>query len=417
MIDRPRAVGIRIAVLAWLAMAALTLMPHPEQVAQAAATPVTCLLCGQFGTVDVFLNVLLFLPLGLGLALAGFSARRTVALCALTTLLIELLQMKAVPGRDASLSDLLSNTLGGAVGAFLAGRWRMFLQPTREQARHLALAWGLILIATWAGTAWALGLALPTGSRWYGGWAPEFDNFQRFLGRPLLITAGGQALLPGPTLDQHQVEDAINADPVLRFSAVLAAPPRGLAPIGAIVDGTHEEVMLVGQDGSDLVFRARMRAAILRLRAPEAFLPGGLAGGPGDTATASGGISGAAFELTATVNGHTLARRTPLNASWGWMLVSPAEARLTRLAAVTTAAWIAGLLGILAYWSLAAGGKGIAVVATTALLLLVGIPHAAGFDPAGASDWLAALAGVGLGAVAAGLAGGHHAEATHEEPL
>lgn len=397
MADRPRAIGLRIAVASWLAIAALTLMPHPEDVAEAAATPLTCLLCGQFATVDVLLNILLFLPLGLGLVLAGFSPRRAVLLCGITTLLIELLQMKVIPGRDASLSDLVSNTLGGAAGASLAAHWRWIVFPTADQARRLALGWAVGMVAVWAGTAWALGLALPQDGRWFGGWAPEFDNFQQFLGKPLLVRAGGEPLLPGPALDQHRLEDALNAQPSMSISALLAAPPRGLAPIGVIVDAAHDEVLLLGQDGEDLVFRMRMRAAILRLRAPQAVLAGGFRGGPGDTADATASLTDSRFELRSAVNGRTASRSIPLDPAWGWMLVSPIEARLDRLAELGTGVWIAGLFGVLTFWAAMADGKAIAVIAGTALVLFAGVPLAAGFPLPGIPDWLAALAGTLLG--------------------
>ena len=45
-----------------------------------AGTPVYCIVCGDTGSVDFFLNILLFVPLGLGLALAGFSWRRALLL-------------------------------------------------------------------------------------------------------------------------------------------------------------------------------------------------------------------------------------------------------------------------------------------------------------------------------------------------
>ncbi|HET7241044.1 MAG TPA: VanZ family protein, partial [Gemmatimonadales bacterium] len=61
---------------------------------------------------DVFLNLLLFVPLGAGLRLAGWRWRSVVLGAALVSFTVELLQYTVVTGRDASLSDLLTNTTG-----------------------------------------------------------------------------------------------------------------------------------------------------------------------------------------------------------------------------------------------------------------------------------------------------------------
>jgi len=401
MSRRQRQIGYRLAFAGLTLIAALTLLPQPEEAARAAATPITCILCGDLGSVDFLLNVLLFVPLGAGLHLAGFSWRRTVVLAGLLTGLIELLQMEVIAGRDASLGDVLANTLGGGLGAILAARWREILFPTEGRARRLALAYALGLVWIWAGTAWALGPALPQGVRWYGAWAPEFDNFERFAGTPLLVTAGGEPLLPGPALDQRRLDDAVTANPALAFRAVLAGPTRGLAPIGVIVDEWHRDVLFIGQDAGDLSFGLRMRAAIVKLRNPMAVLHGGLAGSSGDTVEANGALREGAFELSARDGARLLSLRLPLSASWGWSLVTPWAAGYGREMYLLTALWIGGLVGALAYWSALSGRAGLFIVPVTVGGMLAVVPYAAGFPPAHWSEWVAALAGILLGSAAA----------------
>jgi len=378
-----------------------------------AATPISCVVCGDLGTVDILLNIALFVPLGFGLRLAGFSWRRAVVLSALTTLLVELLQMEVIPGRDASLSDVLTNTLGGAVGAWLGTHWRRLALPSPTAARRLALGWSVGLAWVWAGTAWSLAPAFQQGIRWYGAWAPDFDNFRRFPGRPLLVTAGGEVVLPGLQVDQRRFEDAINARPEMTFEAILAGPPDGLAPIGAIVDASHAEIMLIGQDRSDLVFRLRMRAALVRLRTPAAVLPGALAGRTGDSAIGSAALREGTLRLAAEVSGREASRTIPLNAGWGWMLVSPWDARLDGWARIATSVWIAGLLGVLAFWASSAGGKTIAVVPATAVILFIIVPRAASFPSVTLPDWIAALVGSLAGA---GLAVATRSRRTQQAP-
>ena len=110
---RQRRLGYWLATAGLAFIFVLTLSPYPEAAARAASTPLTCIVCGDRGGVDVLLNILLFLPLGFGLALADFSWRRVLILALLLSFSIELLQMKAIAGRDASLGDVLTNTFGG----------------------------------------------------------------------------------------------------------------------------------------------------------------------------------------------------------------------------------------------------------------------------------------------------------------
>lgn len=78
---------------------------------------------GKAGPVDAFLNVLLFIPYGLGLA-AQINARRralaTVAIAfatgALLSYVIEFLQLY-VPQRDSGWNDVITNSIGALIGA------------------------------------------------------------------------------------------------------------------------------------------------------------------------------------------------------------------------------------------------------------------------------------------------------------
>ncbi len=396
-----RRLGYYLAIGGLICIGLLTLGPQPEAVARAAATPLTCILCGDLGGVDFLLNVLLFVPLGLGLALAGFSWRRAVVLAALTTLGVELLQMKLVAGRDASLGDLIANTLGGGLGILIAAYWRQLVFPSAATARRHALAYALLLGWVWAGTAWALGPTSPRGGVWFGQWAPDLSNFNRFVGTPLWLSAGEEPLPPGPALDQARLEDAITARPAIAFSAVLGIPPGRLAPIGAIVDTREGEILLIGQDRKDLAFRVRMRASILKLRMPTVLLRNGMSGQPGDTVVAEGALRDGAFKLRSQIHGVERTRILPLSASWGWSLVTPWTAMLGEGVGALTAAWIAGLVAVLVYWSRLAGGVSVALPPVTILLLLGAIPRAAGFPSVAGGEWVAALAGIVVGLLAA----------------
>lgn len=398
---REHRVGSRLATGGILLIAALTLMPTPEEAGRAAATPAYCILCGDTGSVDFLLNILLFVPLGLGLRLAGISWRRTLLLAALLSCGIELLQMKVIAGRDASLGDVLANSAGGGLGALLGAEWRHLVLPTGGLARRLAVGCALLLIALWCGTAWALGPDLPRAGQWFGASAPKLENFDQFLGEPLVVTAGRELLPTGPLSDQGRMSATLGAEPVMAFRAVLAGATRGLAPIGLIVDDEEGDVLLLGQDRSDLAFEVRMRATRLKLRNPRVTLRDGLAEVPGDTVEAQGTVRHGAFELTSRNGDRVRVRHLPLSASWGWDLVVPWEPVLGPGVHALTALWVAGLVALLGYWSLLGGGFTVAILPVTTGILLGGVPWAAGFPPAHWSEWVAAAVGIAIGSLLA----------------
>lgn len=413
---RQRRIGSRLALGGILLICALTLMPTPEEAGRAAATPVYCILCGDTGSVDFFLNILLFIPLGLGLRLAGFSWRRTVVLAALLSCGIELLQMKAIAGRDASLGDILANTTGGGLGAVVGSEWRKLVLPTAHMARRLAAAWALTIVGAWCVTAWALGPSLPREGQWFGASAPELGNFDRFPGKPIAVVAGGEPLLTGPLFDQAQLRESLAAGPAISFRAVLAGPTRALAPIGLIVDDQVGDVILIGQEGRDLAFELRMRASLLKLRNPRVTLPDGLAGVPGDTLDAQGALRRGAFELISRNGDRVRTRHLPLSASWGWNLVVPWDPVLGTGAHALTALWIAGLLALLGYWSSLGGASTLGAIPLTTGILLGVVPWAAGFPPAHWSEWAAALFGTVVGLAGARFVRGSRAPIEDEHP-
>src|SRR6185437_1847814 len=96
--------------------------------------PSLCILCGDMAVQDIILNVILFVPFGAGIRLAGVRRRRAIVMVFCLTAAIELLQMHVIHGRDSSLGDVITNTLGGALGLVLADSWRVWVFPTPKQA-------------------------------------------------------------------------------------------------------------------------------------------------------------------------------------------------------------------------------------------------------------------------------------------
>src|SRR5918994_1364947 len=148
-----RRCGQLLALAVQIGLGAAMPLPLPLQTAAAALTPLGCLVCGDYGGAEVVLNLLLFLPFALGLRLLGLSIPAVVVVGALFSLLIECLQLTVIPGRDASLSDLLTNTIGSWIGAILASRPALFFTPTKREAIRLTTAGGILWLTVQAGTA------------------------------------------------------------------------------------------------------------------------------------------------------------------------------------------------------------------------------------------------------------------------
>lgn len=393
--------GYRMALAGVAFIALMTLMPDPNGAGEAAATPLYCVVCGSLGGVDVLLNVSLFVPLGVGLGLAGFSWRRALVLAGILSFGIELLQMKVIPGRDASLGDLLMNSAGGLIGALAGTYWRRIVAPPPHEARRLALAFAMALLCIWMVTAWSFTPRLPVSAPWYGQWAPDLGNYESFPGRVLQLSAGGEPLLPGKAINQARIKDALAANPSMAFRAVLGPRPSRLAPVGAIYDEWQRQVILLGQDRNDLAFRMSLKGSGLRLRVPTVLLADGMAGSDGDTVEASGALRDGTFELSSRIDGAMRIRHLPLSPSWGWSLIMPWDSVLGQATGTLTALWILGLIALVSYYGALGGRAGLAVAPATALLLLAAVPYSAGFPAVHWSEWAAGVAGILLGFVTA----------------
>jgi hypothetical protein len=190
-----RAAGLLITTLSVVVIATLTLMP---QGAARAGVGHWCVVCGTASAADVFANVLLFGPLGVGLGLLGVPWWRATLLSAAFSFAIETTQFLAVPGRYASLSDLVTNTLGGSLAAFVTLRRGFWFRPRPAVARGFALLSALTFVgALWVGAfllyrpddplPWSpthsrFPPLMPYGASSFGGW---------FAGRVQRATVGG----------------------------------------------------------------------------------------------------------------------------------------------------------------------------------------------------------------------------------
>ncbi|MGH7628988.1 MAG: VanZ family protein, partial [Gemmatimonadales bacterium] len=321
------------------------------------------------------------------------------------SLAIELIQL-LVPGRDPSLSDLLTNTVGAFLGALLGLRWRAIALPSPAGARWLVAGFGGLWLAQVAGTAYAVHPALPASIYW-GQLAPELGQFERFEGE--VIAAGvGPVRLPSAQLrNSADVRQLLLEGQPLWADALPGPPTAGLAPVVSIFDGEQREIALVGRWGDDLVYRLRTRAFDLRLRPPAVRLADGFAPGETGAMVVEGRLSrGPLSFIVAIDSGITGKQVVPMSAQWGWSLLLPFDYAHGRGSGWLTAVWLTGWMLPLGWWAgRASPWSGLLAAIAVLLLGLIVIPSSAGLPVGWSTETVPALGALAVGGWLARSAG------------
>ena len=314
---------------------------------------------GSLGGVDAILNVLLFIPLGVGLELCGVPTRRALLTMGFLSLLIETAQLLVIPGRDATLGDVLTNILGGALG-FAASRYRLvLLRPSLRTAGSLVAAWAAIWVAIQTISSFALAPSIPE-SQYYGQLARSLGNLAVFQGR-VVVASIDEIVIPNTAIAQsREVRRRLLNGATVSIRVVSAGPTPGIAPIVRVADSKGREILLLAQDGLDLLFTIHSGAATLRLRPPVFALPQLFPTGvvksevkAADTVGVRGRYLSREVRMTGTTGADTNGSRIPITASLGWTLVLPSQwfIRGTRVEVVISWIWIVVLMVPLGYWT------------------------------------------------------------------
>ncbi len=393
---------------AWLGLAGAlgliglaTLIPHPEQAALSRSTPLGCLVCGELGGVDVVLNLALFVPLGIALDRLGLTVLRCVVVALTTSLAIELAQATLVAGRDPSLSDLVTNSAGGWIGALAGAGFGRLWRPEQGLAERLALGaaagWLLLL----AGTAWAV-LPAPPGPALAIVEAPRLPLVDTFAGR----------------IESVQVTGTIAARSLtVHASARLDGWTDHLAPAVDLLGPRRIVAARLGQLGQKVTFGLRSNASRVRLRPPLVKVYRALPPAGGQRVELSGGMRGPLLWARAEAEGHVEAAELPLTPGLGWLLLLPLTFYpFDYWPELTTAAWVALPLLLVGFWAgrRAAWARMTAphaatVVAGAGLLLAIGLsllPVLFGLAAEGWVTWAACAAALAAGWIAGRYAPG-----------
>jgi hypothetical protein len=404
--------GLLITIASLIAIGSATLLPQSSP----AVGSIFCLVCGTTGAVSAILNVFLFVPLGVGLAACGVPGKRALIGMAALSVLIETAQFFVIPGRYSTIGDVVTNSLGGALGFAICRYATSWLRPPPRTAIALSVSWSALWLAIQMVSAFGFSPAIPE-SEYYGQIAPLLGDFEQFRGR-VLDARIGEVTVPNARFpNSHNVRELLLHGATVTTSVAPGPQTTGIAPIVRVADAHEREIVLVAQSGDDLLFGVRVGAAVLRLRAPIFAMPDVFAtspdqnGHPADTVKATGAYSAREVWMHArSVTARN--RRIPVVASLGWTMFLPFEWFIegTRTELVVSAIWLAGLLFPIGYWGagvvgsprasdasrirMTAGAIALAVI----YVGLVMIPRAFGVSNATPSEWLAALTGVISGA-------------------
>jgi hypothetical protein len=406
--------GVVLSALVLTIVLVATLTPA------SASTPTAdfwCVACGEFGGLDVFNNVVMFVPLGFAFALATDRRWRSILACVAVTTFVESMQIRLVQGRDSSLSDLLANSLGGMIGVELALRRVLLLRPRCRAASVLAIAGaaGFALVMTLASLGFRAA-SIPR-SLWVQ-WTPDRAGFEPFTGELLDFNLDSIDLPRG-----FYPPKSLGVDRVLRgvWHATVDVNTAGLKPRRSVIARIAEEwtvIVSIEQYGWDLACQQKTRSGDMRFRSPKIAIR--------DAVAPPTGSSPARVRFTCSRQGDLLIASTAdrqevvrLSPSLGWLFVSPINITVPSYYVLVSAIWLAALAFPAGYWIRCAAESDLAsahgglprrarYVAIGALAVsfwmgLLLVPWLAGTAPGSWWEWASAAAGALAGAVSARL--------------
>lgn len=392
-----RSLGSRAARALIFVAAALVLVAtlYPLE-PTAGGGDIGCLICGERGLADAIINVILFMPLGAAAALTGRSTLAALALGAALSGSVEFAQMTLIPGRDASIGDLVFNTAGAAAGVAVVKTSWWWLAADRVRGSRLSLVAAVFATAVIAGTGLLLVPAPPDGT-YFVMWTPVLRHLDRYNAPVRSVTIGERPFPPGRIAEPSHVRELLRAGAPIRVGAVAAARTSRQAAMFAIYDDLKREVVLIGPDQDDLVFRVRMRSSSVWLDQPNLRVVGGW----------RNLVPGSEFTVTA----RRLGRRycvgfgpqppchSGFSAGMGWALLFHIEHSPVWLESALSILWL-GILGFpVGFWARRRWESLCALSVFAAALVVV--PSWVGLLPTPAHYVLSGIAAVALGVVSA----------------
>ena len=384
--------SIRVALAVVLGgILAVTLFPASGEATQSLRW---CEACGERGVAHVLVNIILFVPFGALLALAGVPRRWNWLSGGLLSSLIECGQV-FIPGRIASIDDVLSNTTGTILGSLMAIAVLGWLRRSARPATAAALAPAAAVVLAVAATGWLLGPQFPRDIDYYVQWAPALGDVETYCGRVLRAELGSVAVPPGRLPDTPRVRSLLIAGAALRVQVVAGPPVRRLATVFGVNDGVHD-VVLFGLDRNDFVLRYLTRAYAWGLEQPDLRLRGAA-----HTLAPGATLKLAMWRKRGQLCLRFNARRTchlGFTPGRGWAILTYPEGFPEWLQGLMDVSWIGGLLFLVGFVS-RGDRKALLVGGGVSLLGLAVLPPLVGLLNTPPLEFLAAVTGQAAGAV------------------
>ena len=331
---------------------------------------------------ELLQNLILFVPLGIGLVLAGVSLVPAIVIGALLSFGVEFAQ-QWIPGRDPSVADIACNTISAAIGAGLVRLAPRWLTVSPERSGWHALGAAILAVLVWLGTAAALQPTFgPSPYRVIK--TPSFRNWVDYRGDVQEARMDGGKMYVKATFP--------------------SSPPHRLSALAAVLNAHDEWGTTLAIAEHDLLMRYDTPARKLTLAQPDLRWEHVLDKiAPGETFIA--------------MTGHEAGRLClALNTEWrcdigytigdGWKLIFYPEHWPGWLLAIINACWVAGwTIGVGFLAGRTGGGDGprraAKVAVAIVLLAMIVIPMTTHLKGSSLLEWIGALVGIELGLVLA----------------
>jgi hypothetical protein len=241
-----------------------------------------------------------------------------------------------------------------------------------------------------AGTGVLLAPA-PSAAIYYGHHSPLLAHLAPYGGTVRGASIDGIEIPQGRIGDSDGVRARLGGDYALRVRARAGAPPEDQAALVLITDAAQREILLLGPDRDDLVFRFRSRSQALGLETAMVRLPQALQSvGLGDALELMVERTGAdlCFSIDGEVDcGHGF------TVGDGWLFVAPDYRVVASSRPLLDVAWLAALFLPLGYWGRMNYASAVACALAAIALFVVPAVTALRATP------VLQVAGAGLGAV------------------
>ncbi len=153
---------------------------------------------------------------------SGPAARRLPGW--LSSVMVETLQYFVVTGRDAAMSDVITNTAGAALGAALAPHFATLLRPGRRAAAGLGFLTTLVWTGLWLFGGWALEGDIGAG-QWRGRFPGDLPDAPALSGVAVQATISGAPLGLVPASLPPEVEQRFARDSFDLHVVIQPGPP------------------------------------------------------------------------------------------------------------------------------------------------------------------------------------------------